>query len=495
MRNSLTRNAIANVLQMLVGALLVFVLYRYISTNLGVDKLGVWSVVLATASASRLADFGLSAGVTRFVAQAIALDQQKKAAQIVETGIVSLMVFVAVVLMGLYPFLSRLLAHLFDAIYLIHALEILPLALISLWLTIAASVAQSGLDGCQRMVSRAVLAVMGQVLMVLLAYALVPSLGLLGLAWAQIGQGVFLLAGGWLLLRHNLPRLRIVPWRWHRPVFREMLSYGANVQVANVLMLLFDPLTKLLMAKFGGPVSAGQFEIANQVALRVRSMIAAANQAIVPRIAHMAESAPLHLQAIYRENIRMLVLVALPIHALLFAWADLLSELLLADHQAQFVFFLRLSVLAWFINTFAGPAYFVNLGIGNVSLNTFSHAAMGVLNLLFGWILGEIFGASGVAWGYVLALAIGSSWLMIFFQSRHDIRWRDLMLVEHIPLIGASLFVALLGIASSDFPPRCNSNYACSIAFIFLPVLLLSITLWLHPLRLVLWRRFFANLE
>lgn len=77
-----------------------------------------------------------------------------------------------------------------------------------------------------------------------------------------------------------------------------------------------------------------------------------------------------------------------------------------------------------------------------------------------------------------------------FFQSRHDIRWRDLMLVEHIPLIGASLFVALLGIASSDFPTRCNSNYAYSIAFIFLPMLLLSITLWLHPLRLVLLRRF-----
>ena len=53
---------LANVLQALAGAALLFALYRYINTTLGVEQLGVWSVVLATASASRLADLGLSAG-------------------------------------------------------------------------------------------------------------------------------------------------------------------------------------------------------------------------------------------------------------------------------------------------------------------------------------------------------------------------------------------------------------------------------------------------
>lgn len=45
-----------------ISSVLIFVLYRYISTALGVDRLGVWSVVLAAASASRLADLGLNSG-------------------------------------------------------------------------------------------------------------------------------------------------------------------------------------------------------------------------------------------------------------------------------------------------------------------------------------------------------------------------------------------------------------------------------------------------
>jgi O-antigen/teichoic acid export membrane protein len=69
MTRPLSSNAAANVLQALAGAALLFALYRYINTTLGVEQLGIWSVVLATASASRLADLGLSAGVTRFVAR------------------------------------------------------------------------------------------------------------------------------------------------------------------------------------------------------------------------------------------------------------------------------------------------------------------------------------------------------------------------------------------------------------------------------------------
>ena len=55
MSRSLSSNAIANIVQALAGAALLFVLYRYINATLGVERLGVWSVVLATASASRLA--------------------------------------------------------------------------------------------------------------------------------------------------------------------------------------------------------------------------------------------------------------------------------------------------------------------------------------------------------------------------------------------------------------------------------------------------------
>lgn len=492
MTSTVARNAIANVFQMLIGAILLFVLYRYISTVLGVDKLGVWSVVLATASASRLADLGLSAGVTRFVARYLALVQPQKAAQVVETGVVTLAVVVAVVLATIYPLLGWLLTRLFDAEYLSLAVEILPFAMISMWLTVVASVAQSGLDGCQRMVPRAALVLAGQGLMVMLAFALVPQLGLLGLAWAQIGQGAFLLVVGWLLLRGGLPELSSFPWRWNRPVFREMLGYGANVQVANILMLLFDPLTKALMAKFGGPAAAGYFEIANQVVLRARSLIVAANQAIVPKVAQMMEATPMRMQDLYRENVRLLVLIALPIHALLFAWGGLLSSLLLDTHQSQFIFFLQLSALAWLINTFSAPAYFMNMGAGSVALNTVAHVVMGVINLLLGWILGELYGAAGVAWGYALSLMTGSLLLIFIFQSRHAIGWEELIRLEHAPLAAVCLAVTFVGFLNLGFSLTRWSGYTGWGVTVVLPLLSVSVALWAHPLRSGMWEQFFG---
>lgn len=483
---SVTSNAIANVLQLVICAVLLFVLYRYISTTLGVDKLGVWSVVLATASASRLADLGLSAGVTRFVARYLALGMTQKAAQVVETGVLALSVIVGLIFAGVYPFVGKLLAQLFDGEYLLQALEILPFALVSLWLTIVSSVAQSGLDGCQRMAPRAVLVVLGQTVMVMLAFALLPRWGLVGLAWAQLGQGGVLLVGGWMVLRRNLPELSFIPCRWHRSVFQEMLGYGANVQAANVLMMLVDPLTKALMAKFGGPAAAGCFEIANQVIHRARTLIVAANQAVVPKIAHMVETAPMQLSELYRENIRILVLAALPVYALLFAWGGLFSQLFLGAYQAEFVCFFQVSALAWLLNTFAGPAYFVNLGAGSVGLNTLSNMTMGVVNLLLGVVLGEMYGAIGVAWGYALALMLGSVLLIAVFQMRHAIRWRELILGEDVPLVVVFLAVSLIGVADFDL---LNTVWNLGI---LLPPLALSVVFWLHPFRGVLWGRFFG---
>ena len=258
----------------------------------------------------------------------------------------------------------------------------------SLWLTIVGAVFQGGLDGCQRMDLRAGLVVTGQALLLALAIWLVPRCGLVGLAWAQIGQGLFLAGAGRWLLRRALPALPRLPRKWSRPVLRDMLGYGANVQAATVFMLLLDPVAKALMARFGGPAAAGFFEMANQVLLKVRALIVSANQAIVPHVAALAEAEPARLTRLYRDNMRLLVFVTLPVFALLIAWAGGLSWLLVGAYQPEFVFLITLLAVAWSANIFAGPAHFTNLGTGHVGWNTLSHVLMGALNAGLGWLLG-----------------------------------------------------------------------------------------------------------
>ncbi|MFZ5653347.1 MAG: lipopolysaccharide biosynthesis protein [Pseudomonadota bacterium] len=486
-KRRLPRNVIANVVQVLASAGLLFALYRYINVTLGVEQLGIWSVVLATASASRLADLGLSAGVTRFVARDRARGDLARAGQVVDTALLMLMVVVGAALPLLYPLIAGLLPHLFDVEHLTGALEILPYALASLWLTIVAAVFQGGLDGCQRMDLRAGLVVAGQIAMLASAIVLVPRFGLVGLAWAQIGQGLLLVIGGRAALRRALPPLPRLPRQWSRPVLREMLGYGTNVQVATVFMLLLDPVAKALMARFGGPAAAGYFEMANQVLLRVRALIVSANQAIVPHVAALAATEPARLTHLYRDNMHLLVFVTLPAFALLIAWAGGFSWLLIGAYQPEFVFLITLLSVAWGANIFAGPAYFTNLGTGQVGWNTLSHMLMGALNAALGWLLGVRYGANGVAFGYAIALIAGSAMLIGVYGYRHRVRCRAGLTQGHLPLIAASLTVAVFGWL---MPLRKEADEpALALIGLLVPLLVLGASVWYHPVR----RRLFES--
>lgn len=480
-KKRLASNALANIVQALAGAGLLFALYRYINTTLGIEQLGVWSVVLATVSASRLADLGLSAGVTRFVARDRARGELVRAGQVIDTATLTLMVLVGAVMPLLYPLIVKLLPHLFDTSHLAQAQEILPYALGSLWLTIVAAVFQGGLDGCQRMDLRAGLVVTGQALLLMLAIWLVPQRGLVGLAWAQIGQGLFLSVVGRLVLRHALPALPRLPRHWNKPVLREMLGYGANVQAATVFMLLFDPVAKALMARFGGPAAAGYFEMANQVVLKVRALIVTANQAIVPHVAALAEAEPNRLPRLYHENLRLLVFVTLPAVALLIAWAGGFSWLLAGAYQPEFVFLFVLLALAWGGNIFSGPALFTNMGSGHVGWNTLVQAIMGALNAGLGWLLGSHYGAHGVAFAYVIALVTGSGVLIAVFQSRNGYGWRCGFAREHLGLAVVCAVVAVLGWIE---PLRPSTGSPVTLATgLLLPPLVLGVVAWFQPMR------------
>lgn len=481
MTTPLTRNAVANILQMLAGAGLLFVLYRYINTTLGVEQLGVWSVVLATASASRLADLGLSAGITRFVARDLAREEPHRAADVIDTGAITLMLALGLILPALYPLLARLLPHLFETAYLLQALEILPYALLSLWFTIVAAVSQGGLEGCQRMDLRAGMVIAGQVILVGLAFWMVPRHGLIGLAWAQLAQGAFLVVVGRLLLRYALPKLPWLPSHWRFPVLREMLGYGLNLQAANLCMLLLDPVTKALMARFGGPAAAGYFEMANQVVLRMRALIVAANQAIVPRVAELAETEPTRLPALYHANVRALLFITLPAYTLLFSWTGIISWLLLGAVQAQFVLLLQLVILAWTLNTLNAPAYFMNMGTGRVGWNTFSHALMGATNATLGWFFGAAHGTEGVVFAYTSALIVGSLFLIISFHLHNRQDWRAWVASENIGLAALCLAVVVI---SSRSPMSIGAPApAETISLLLLPPMLLLAAVWRHPLR------------
>ncbi|MCK4794979.1 MAG: hypothetical protein KAV87_65225, partial [Desulfobacteraceae bacterium] len=162
------------VVQVLLSAIVLFLLYRFLLETLGVKLLGVWSIVLATAMTARISELGFSGSVVKFVAKHLALDDVAKVSGIIQTAAVSVFIVIGFVVIAAYYPLINLLAFLIPKKALGDAISILPYALCSLWLNAVAGVFQAGLDGCQRIDLRSWLLMGSTVLYLILAYAFVP---------------------------------------------------------------------------------------------------------------------------------------------------------------------------------------------------------------------------------------------------------------------------------------------------------------------------------
>lgn len=487
----IARNALASIGQVVASAVILFILYRGILEALGADRLGIWSVVLATASSSRVSELGLSASVTRFVAKYRASGEHGAAGDVLQTAVISVAALLAGAVLLAYPLLVLLFGKIFPDDAYSEAVRLLPYALGSLVVSATAAIFQSGLDGCQRYDQRSLLVVGGQVVFLLLALTLAPSRGLLGLAWAQLMQGLLLAATGWILIRRQIPGLPRLPHQWSKVKFREMLSYGAQFQVGIIAMMLFEPLTKSLIGKFGGLSAAAYYEMASQLVSKARLLVVSANQVLVPVAATLGERDPASLPRLYEANLQLLFVVVLPLYGIVAAWAPAVSELWIGHHEPLFVFFIHVLALAMGFNTFAGPAYFSHLGTGRIFWNTWSHVWMGMGNAILGLTLGRTYGLDGVVWGMVLALMSGSALMIFGFHNDHKLSWRLLLPRKAFGLLVASVVIGLVSNRIYRELEGVSVVLRLTVTMV-LPLVALTPFLWWHPQRAEIQRRIMA---
>ncbi len=476
-------NAMMSILQVAVTSMILFVLYRFFLNTIGVAQFGIWSVVLATTSVVNIANLGLSASVVKFVAKYLARGEEDTIADVIQTSTISIGILIGLFLLLAYPFANWLLSLVIPVANLKDALSILPYALLSLWITAIASVFQAGLDGYQRIDVRSKILIASTLFNLILCFLLVPTYGLIGLAYAHIAQAIIVLVGSWVMLKRNIPLLPVVPYKWNRKLFREMVGYGVNFQLISISQMLCDPTTKALLTKFGGLTMVGFYEMANRMLMQFRMLLVSANQVLVPTVADLQEKNPNIIQNVYKDNYRLIFYIALPFYSIIIAFTPLISEIWIGHYEAIFVIFSVLIAVNLFINTLSVPAYFSYLGIGELKWNTFGHVITAIMNAILGIMVGYIFEGIGVVIAWILSSLTGSLTIAISYHYRHKIPLGELFPRESIKVA-----IACLTAVSSAFLlyHRLNHTFA-DIAIMSITILVFSIIvfipLWLHPMR------------
>ena len=477
-RQRLTNNITTSLIQTIMSGVIIFILYRYLITHLGVKQLGLWSVILASTSMARFSDMGLTGSLVKFVAKYRALGQERNAAELVQTAFISIGFVMGILCLAVYPFADNLINLVIPTESIPQALIILPWAILTLWCNSLGGVFLSGLDGCQRIDIRNALMVASNLCCLIFAIFLVSKYGLLGLAVGQVIQALIIMVLSWILLRGQLKGLPLFPYSWSYSKFREMFSYAINFQINTIAVLCFDPVVKLLMSRYGGLTSAAYFEMANQCVMRLRSLIVAGTAPIVPSVAELHEVAPFRIGGLYQEAYRLLYFVSVPFFSAVFISLPVISIFWIGGLEKSFIIFGSFLCLAWGFNTLASVAYFINLGSGNLKWNSISHVSMAVLNLFLSSLLGSIYGAYGVLVGSTIAIVVASAICLITGHSKYQISIRNVIPPENYFLTSvAVLFIAIL-VCIDLFKYQQN---LFNIAYLLIYLSTMSLVIWLHP--------------
>ena len=482
-------NAATTVAQTLGNACVLFFLYRFLIRSVGLERLGIWSLVLATTSVITLANQGFSTSIVKFVAKYAARENAEDLATLVQTAVISVALGIGAASAGLYPVAREILHAVLPNARLAEAYAILPLAIVSLWLNILEGVLQAGLAGHQLITVCNYLEFAGGVSYLALALALVPAHGLLGLAYAQTIQGVALLLVTWHLLRRRVPRLPLMPQRWSRAMFRELGGYGFHFQLITSTQALREPVTKALITRFGGLAMTGFYDLAARWVFTFRETIVQGNQVLVPTISHLQEKDPKLISVVYRESYRLIFFLAVPVFASAALLSPLVARIWIGHYEPAFVEFAAMLAAGWLVNVLANPAYVADLGTGALKWVSIGCLVAAALNAALGFGAGARFGGVGVVAATAFSQATGYGIVLATYHLQNRVSFRQLLPRESRPVVVASLAgaAALLPLFCAAYTnPRFSAGAAKGALAILMTTII--VLMWRHPMRKQLFR-------
>jgi O-antigen/teichoic acid export membrane protein len=479
-------NAIMTAIHMVVNAAILFILYKFALSALGVERLGVWSLLLATASASTVFQLAYTTSVVKFVAKYIALEDKVAVAKIIETSVTTVGLFHGVFLLCLYPIIKFVLGYLMTGQYLAEGICAIPSVLVALWLFLVGYVYQSALDGYQLNAVRKLLLVVAGLVQLAMAYTLIPRHGVIGLAYAQIAQNLVVFIGSGCLLKRQLPILYIIPRRWSSTTFREMFRYSMGLQAMSLCQMVIDPITKSLITKFGGLAMTGYYDLAFRMVFQVRGMLVLSTEVLLPAVATLMETNRHMIRKVYTDTYALSLFISVPCYTLLILATPLISKLWIGSYQMTFIEFSAILTLGFFFNTISSPAGIIQIGTSRLKWVVIASVILAMLNVTLGFCWGWLYGGKYVVMAFAISHMVSGMTIIIAYHRENNIPLRSLMAAEHVWLFVGVVFALgfyyqmyRMGYDSFNLTPT-----ELDLLVIGVGLAVIVIPAWLHPVRI-----------
>jgi O-antigen/teichoic acid export membrane protein len=469
----LVKSSISGVVQFIVSTLLVFITIPIFIKVLGVESYGVYSLVALVGSVNTFANLGLSVSLVRF------LSEQGKTREsdhdIVMTLIILAIIITPLVVCGVY-FRKFILLQVLnvpwrllnDAVWLFFAM------LASNVLILFGQVFSAILDSQQKIY----LTNLYQILYNMINSGLLLIVLLLGRELKYVALPILMSTLVWFCTlvissiqmwgRLSLRGLKTNWWR----ITKKQLSYGTQIYLSGLVLLLYEPFTKILVSHFIGIAEVGIFDIGLKVKNQVYGFMAKLLYPLFPFLSKLTD--PQKTRDIVHDTEQKLFFIVMPLIGIILVVSKPLMALFFHSNVDVLAITVACIVSGYLIGSITVTPMFQYLTVkGHVTLTIFIQLINVVVNVLAFLAMYQWLGYYAVVAANVIAI-LSSFFFLLYSQKKYlnslifDSFWQVIVVVMSfiMAIILGFSFILLFGGHPFDI--------------IVCPIVILGVTLFLY---------------
>lgn len=419
----IVNNSFFSIIQIVVVSLCAFYLYKYIIDAIGLEKLGLWSLILSVTSLANIGNFGFTGSLVKFSAELSVQEEYKKINAILNTSLFSISLILMTLLSIIYLLGYHFIGYFVDEKWLSISRDLLFYALISLYINIIAGLYFSILEGLNLAYLRSISFIAATIIYVILAIIFIVEYDIIGLAYAQVLQALAFLVLGMICSKKYVRNFDFFYFKWHRDLMKKVFNYGMNFQAIGLSQMLYDPITKAVLSRYGSLDYVAIFEMASKLVIQVRALSAGIIQNVVPKIVtlNFTDGNEKMLDAYKKINDINLILLFSTL-VLIIPFSNIISIFIFGESDYRFIVVLIVICVGWLLNSLNIPSYMINLGTGKLKWNVIPSLTIGILNLVFCGLVGIIFkNGLYIILSWIFVLVFGSSIIILEYHYRNKI--------------------------------------------------------------------------
>jgi O-antigen/teichoic acid export membrane protein len=399
-----------------------FVMTPLILRKIGVAGYGTWAVFLAINGLTSLTDLGLMGTLSKFVAEYHARRDFPALTKLLNSGLALFLLLdalIGIVLWTASPLVARRMFH-GSTVPTAELIVLLRCFLIVIAANILTQLFASVTTGLQRLDLTNVLSATNVMLSACFAaFLLLRGWGLHGLVYGYIGSSILTVCIYIVIVRNLLPQIVVNPMRFDQTEARKMFGYSLRLYITQAAVAVHNQVEKVFLAMLVGVDPVGWYDIASDVALKVRGSIGFILSPVLPAASELdALGDESRMKELYFRTHKYLALCGVPAVCYGVAASNRFVELWIGPSMRLIALPLAVLLIVNYLNLATGPGFLILAGKGDMAPGIQSAILGVVINFFLSLVLIYKFGFAGAVVGTSVSLTVASGYFIFLFHRR-----------------------------------------------------------------------------